>query len=49
MINFGIVIEEIAQLGTQIATSGAIRVAEAARDDVFEHIIAVAVLIYQTG
>lgn len=35
---------EIATLGTQVATHGALRVAEIAGDDVFEMIIAVVIL-----
>lgn len=39
---------EIAALGTQIATHGALRVAEVAGDEVFEMLVAIAVLIYET-
>lgn len=38
---------EIVDLGTQVATTGAIRVAEASGDQVFEYIIAVAMLVYE--
>ena len=39
---------EIATLGTQIATHGAIRAAEVAGDDIFEMLIAIAILVYET-
>lgn len=38
---------EIVELGTQVATTGAIRAAEASGDQVFEYIIAVAMLVYE--
>ncbi|MDC7811774.1 hypothetical protein [Sphingomonas koreensis] len=41
-------IAEIATLGTQVATHGAIRAAEIAGDDIFEMLIAIAVLVYET-
>jgi hypothetical protein len=41
-------IAEIAALGTQIATHGAIRAAEMAGDDIFEMMIAIAILVYET-
>lgn len=41
-------VTEIAALGTLIATHGAIRVAELAGDDIFETLIAIAVLVYET-
>lgn len=41
-------IAEIATLGTQVATHGAIRAAEVAGDDIFEMLIAIAVLVYET-
>lgn len=41
-------IAEIAALGTQVATHGAIRAAEVAGDDIFEMLIAIAVLVYET-
>lgn len=44
---FGIDINHIVDLGTQVATSGAIRMAEQVADDVFEYIIGVAILIYE--
>lgn len=39
---------EIASLGSQIATHGAIRAAEVAGDQVFEMLIAIAILVYET-
>ena len=39
---------EIAALGTQIATHGAMRAAEVAGDDIFETLIAIAILVYET-
>lgn len=39
---------EIAALGTQIATHGAIRAAEVAGDEIFEMLISIAVLVYET-
>lgn len=44
---FGIDINHIVDLGTQVATSGAVRAAEVAGDDIFEYIIGVAILIYE--
>lgn len=41
-------IAEIATLGTQIATHGAIRAAEIVGDDIFEMMIAIAILVYET-
>jgi len=43
----GIDIDQIVQLGTQIATTGAVRAFEVAGDDLFEMVIGVAVLIYE--
>lgn len=40
-------VAEIATLGTQIATHGAIRAAEVAGDDIFEMLIAIAILVYE--
>lgn len=39
---------EIASLGTQVATHGAIRAAEVTGDGIFEMLIAIAVLVYET-
>lgn len=41
-------IAEIAPLGTQIASHGAIRATEVAADQVFEMLIAIAILVYET-
>ncbi len=41
-------ITEIASLGTEVATHGAIRAAEVAGDQIFEMLIAIAVLVYET-
>lgn len=41
-------ITEIASLGTQVATHGALRAAETAGDQVFEMLIAIAILVYET-
>jgi len=41
-------VTEIASLGTQVATHGAIRAAEVAGDQVFEMLIAIAILVYET-
>ncbi len=43
----GIALDEIVELGTQVAIAGAIRTAEASSDQVFEYLIAVAMLIYE--
>jgi hypothetical protein len=41
-------ITEIASLGTEVATHGAIRAAEVAGDQIFEMLIAIAILVYET-
>ncbi|WP_423606098.1 hypothetical protein [Sphingomonas sp. MS122] len=41
-------ITEIASLGTQVATHGALRAAEMVADDIFEMMIAIAILVYET-
>ncbi len=43
----GIDIGQIVQLGTQVATTGAVRGFEMVSDDLFEFIIGVAILIYE--
>lgn len=45
----GIDITQIAELGTQIANAGAIRTLEHVGDEMFEYLVGVAVLIYETG
>ena len=47
MGTFGIDIGQIAELGTQVALTGAIRMGEIVADDVFELIVAIAVIIYE--
>jgi hypothetical protein len=44
---FSIDINHIADLATQVGTSGAIRALEQVGDDVFDYIIGVAILIYE--
>lgn len=44
---FSIDINQIADLTTQVGTSGAIRSLELVGDDVFDYIIGVAILIYE--
>ena len=44
---FSIDINQIADLATQVGTSGAIRALEIVGDDVFDYIIGVAILIYE--
>lgn len=44
---FGIDIGHIADLTTQVATSGAMRAVELVADDVFDYIIGVAILVYE--
>jgi|GEM_PF-6628445 len=46
-MTFTLDLAQIAELPTQIATSGALRVAEVASDDIFEMVIAIAQLINQ--
>lgn len=46
---FGIDIAQIVELGTQVATHGAIRAAEVVADDIFEYVIGVAILIYEVN
>lgn len=44
----GIDISHIVELGTRIANAGAIRAGEVVGDGVFEYIVGVAVVIYET-
>jgi hypothetical protein len=39
---------EIAELGTQIASHGAIRFGEFVNDEIFEMLIGIAILVYET-
>lgn len=41
-------ITEIATLGTQVATHGAIRATELVADDIFELLISIAIVVYET-
>jgi hypothetical protein len=43
----GLDIAHIVDLGTQVATCGAIRVAEMVGDDVFDYIVGIAVVMYE--
>lgn len=44
---FGLDTHEIIDLGTQVAATGAIRAVESDTDQIFEFVIAVAILIYE--
>ena len=44
---FKIDIGEIAELATQVAVAGAIRVADGSGDETFEYVVGIAVLIYE--
>lgn len=44
---FSIDINHIVDLGTQIATNGAIRSLELVGDDIFDYLIGVAILVYE--
>lgn len=44
---FSLDLSQIAELPTQIATSGALRVIEVASDDIFKYVIAIATIIYE--
>lgn len=46
---FSVDINHIVELATQVGTSGTIRAGEVMADEIFEYIIAVAVLIYETN
>ncbi len=46
---FSIDISEIADLGTQIATTGALRSVDLGADDLFEFIIAIVILVYEVN
>lgn len=45
----GIDIGQIAELGTEVAITGAIRMGEMVADDVFELIVAIAVIVYEAA
>lgn len=44
---FGLDIAQIVDLGTHVATTGAIRAGEIVGDDIFEYIVGIAVVIYE--
>ena len=43
----GLDIAQIVDLGTQVATAGAIRAAEMTADEVFDYIIGMAIVVYE--
>jgi len=43
----GIDVDQIVDLGTQVAIGGAIRMGEIVGDDIFEYIVAIAVIVYE--
>ena len=43
----GVDIDQIVDLSTQVAVSGAIRMGEIVGDDIFEIIVAIAVIVYE--
>lgn len=47
MARMGLDIDHIVELGTQVAISGAIRFGEIVGDDVFDYLVAIAVIIYE--
>lgn len=49
MVLFALDINQIAVLGTQVATSGALRSVELAADELFEFVIAIVILIYEVS
>jgi len=42
-------IAAIAELGTRVATAGALRAMEISGDDIFEYIIGIAIVIHEQG
>lgn len=42
-------IAAIAELGTRVATAGALKATEFAVDDIFEYIIGIAIVIHEQG
>lgn len=48
MAIFGIDIGDIVELGTQVAATGAIRLAEIVGDDVFDYVISIAIIVYES-
>lgn len=43
----GLDISQIVDLGTQVATSGAIRALESTADEIFEYIIGMSIVVYE--
>lgn len=43
----GIDISNIAELGTQVAMTGAIRMGEIVGDNIFEYIVGIAIIVYE--
>lgn len=43
----GLDISQIIDLGTQVATSGAIRTLESTSDEIFEYIIGMSIVVYE--
>lgn len=46
-VMLGLDISQIIDLGTQVATSGAIRALESTADDIFEYIIGMSIVVYE--
>jgi hypothetical protein len=46
---FTLNITEIADLATQVATNGALQIADLRGDELFEMIVGIAALVYETG
>lgn len=44
---FGIDINHIAELSTQVAMTGAIRMGEIVGDEIFEYIVGIAIIVYE--
>jgi hypothetical protein len=47
MASIGFDIDQIVELGTQVAIGGAIRLGEIVGDDIFEYIVAIAAIVYE--
>lgn len=46
-VMLGLDISQIIDLGTQVATSGAIRTLESTSDEIFEYIIGMSIVVYE--
>ena len=46
-VMLGLDISQIVDLGTQVATSGAIRALESTADEIFEYIIGMSIVVYE--